>query len=114
MLGVAIGAFGAHGLKSLLLVNERLDVFETAVKYQFYHAFALLIIGLIGDKIDRKWIRAAIYSMSVGVLIFSGSLYILSITNVGYWGMVTPIGGLLLIVGWFLLLLGIVRERNFG
>lgn len=114
MLGVAIGAFGAHGLKSLLEVNQRLNVFETAVKYQFYHAFALLIIGLIGEKIAKKWTRMAVYAISSGVLIFSGSLYILSITNLGFWGMITPIGGLLLIIGWFCLFLGIVRQSNFG
>lgn len=114
MLTVAIGAFGAHGLKDILLSNGRLDVFETAVRYQFYHATALLTLGIIGDRVGEVWIKRAMLSFASGVVIFSGSLYCLSITNVGVFGAITPIGGLLLMLGWLFLILGIVSMNKNG
>ena len=110
MLGVAIGAFGAHGLKELLIANDRLDVFETAVRYQFYHAFALLIVGVLAEKLQGLWVNRATLCFTLGVAIFSGSLYTLSITNVGWLGAITPVGGVLIIVGWIYLILGIVKS----
>lgn len=109
-LGVMIGAFGAHVLEKKLADTGRLDTFETAVKYQFYHAIALLLIGLLLFKYEHVFLRYAGYSMITGVVIFSGSLYILCLTNVGKWGAVTPFGGLFLIAGWVLLLLGIWKS----
>ena len=102
-LGVMIGAFGAHKLKPYLIEIGRLDVFETGVKYQFYHAFALLIVGLLLSKTDNKLLHYAGYSFIAGIIIFSGSLYTLCLTNVGKWGAITPIGGLFMIAGWGLL-----------
>jgi uncharacterized membrane protein YgdD (TMEM256/DUF423 family) len=111
-LSVMIGAFGAHALKVRLTENGRMDVFETAVKYQFYHSLALLTLGiLILLKFESKLMDYAGYSFMAGILIFSGSLYILCLTNVGKWGAVTPIGGVFLITGWLLLFTGILNYK---
>ncbi|MEP4093372.1 DUF423 domain-containing protein [Reichenbachiella sp.] len=112
LLTVIIGAFGAHALKELLLANDRLEVFETAVRYQYYHAVALLVIGILAEKIQGPWLRRATYLLSVGVIIFSGSLYTLSITNIGLFGAITPIGGLLMVLGWVCLIVGIVNTKK--
>lgn len=109
-LSVMIGAFGAHALRNTLTSNGRLETFETAVKYQFYHVFALLIVGMLLSRIDHKLLHYSGYAFIVGIIIFSGSLYILCLTNVGKWGAVTPIGGLFLIIGWLLLFVGIFKN----
>jgi uncharacterized membrane protein YgdD (TMEM256/DUF423 family) len=109
-LSVMIGAFGAHALKKTLTETGRLDVFETAVKYQFYHSFALLILGLLLMKLEHRFLEYAGYSYIAGMVIFSGSLYILCLTNVSKWGAVTPFGGLLLIAGWVLMCLGVMKS----
>ena len=111
-LGVAIGAFGAHALKTILETNNRLDTFETGVKYLFYHALALIILGLIMQKFNDRFFVWAGYSYLVGILIFSGSLFILSLTGVGKWGAVTPFGGLAFILGWAFLVIGLMRSVN--
>ncbi|MEM8565897.1 MAG: DUF423 domain-containing protein [Bacteroidota bacterium] len=108
-LGVIIGAFGAHGLKPLLLENGKLDTFETAVKYHFYHSFALMALALIHDRFHLKNSNAIFLFYLSGILVFSGSLYILCLTNVGFWGAITPIGGVLLIGGWLLLFWNIFK-----
>jgi uncharacterized membrane protein YgdD (TMEM256/DUF423 family) len=109
-LSVMIGAFGAHALKKLLTENGRLDVFETAVKYQFYHAFALLITGILMMKLQHKFFDYAGISFITGIIIFSGSLYILCLTNVKWWGAITPIGGLCMIAGWLFLSLALLKS----
>jgi len=101
-LGVGIGAFGAHALRPMLEASQRLDTFETAVKYQFYHAFALMITGLLAYRIESKLLAYAGYSFLGGTLIFSGSLYILCLTGIRWLGAITPIGGVLMIIGWVL------------
>lgn len=106
-LGVMIGAFGAHGLAGTLAANNRTETFETAVKYHMYHAFALLITGLILFNIQVKYIHWAGLFFLIGTLIFSGSLYVLSLTNLKWLGAITPIGGLFLIAGWLSLAHGI-------
>ena len=106
-LAVAIGAFGAHKLKNYLTEIGRLDVFETAVKYQFYHVFALLITALLLYKTESKLLEYAGCCFIAGIVIFSGSLYILCMTNVGKWGAVTPIGGTLFIAGWVLMFISV-------
>ena len=111
-LGVAIGAFGAHALKAILEANNRLETFETGVKYQFYHALALIILGLLMQKFDDKTFVWAGYSYLTGILIFSGSLYILSLTGVGKWGAVTPLGGVAFILGWIFLAIGLFKTVN--
>ncbi|MDJ1498055.1 DUF423 domain-containing protein [Cytophagaceae bacterium DM2B3-1] len=101
-LGVGLGAFGAHALKPMLEASQRLDTYETAVKYQFYHAFALLITGLLAYRIESRLLTYAGYSFLGGTLIFSGSLYILCLSGVRWLGAITPIGGVLMIIGWVL------------
>lgn len=102
-LAVAIGAFGAHGLKKILDINERVSTFETGVKYHMYHALALLLIGVIKLIKPELQLNTVGYLFITGIIIFSGSLYILSITNIKWLGAITPIGGLLLIIAWVLL-----------
>jgi len=109
-LSVMIGAFGAHGLNNHLNKIGRNETFETAVKYQFYHTFLLLALGMLLLKFDQKIFLTSAWITTAGILVFSGSLYILCLTNVPKWGAVTPIGGLLLITGWILLFIGVIRN----
>ena len=99
-LGVMIGAFGAHGLKALLAETGQAATFETAVKYHMYHALAMLVTGLLLFQVPNKFIHLAGLFFLIGVLIFSGTLYVLSLTNIKWLGAITPIGGLFLIGGW--------------
>ena len=110
-LGVAIGAFGAHKLKPFLIQTGRLDSFETGVKYQFYHSFALLILGLLISlpQLNTKYLGYAGYCFIAGTFIFSTSIYILCLTETPKWGAVTPIGGLFMIAGWILLCLAVLK-----
>lgn len=110
VLSVAIGAFGAHGLESTLQANKRLDTFETAVKYQFYHTLALFLIGLLMLNHADAYFSYASWSMLAGIAIFSGSLYVLSLTNITWLGAITPIGGLAFMVGWVFVFLGVWRS----
>src|SRR5205814_7397108 len=99
-LGVAFGAFGAHALRSRLS-PEMLAVFETGVRYQMYHAFAVLIIAAaIGHIGSARLLVLAGWFFFAGVLLFSGSLYVLALSGMGILGAVTPIGGLLFLIGW--------------
>ena len=103
---VALGAFGAHGLKETLEVNQRADTFELAIRYQFYHTFGILLLGAVGRMISEKHTRLAFVLFIGGILLFSGSLLILSLTNQTKLGMITPIGGLCFIAGWLVTALG--------
>ena len=100
-IAVGLGAFGAHSLEALLIQNGRLDTFQTAVNYHFYHTLALFGIGVFASvKPDWKGISFAAWSMVLGILIFSGSLYVLSLTGITWLGAITPLGGLAFILGW--------------
>ncbi|MES2886309.1 MAG: DUF423 domain-containing protein [Pseudomonadota bacterium] len=101
-LGVGFGAFGAHALKARL-APEMLAVWKTAVEYQLYHALALVLVGLIATQKPSVAINNAAICFVLGVLVFSGSLYVLALSGVRWLGAVTPIGGLLLLAGWALL-----------
>jgi uncharacterized membrane protein YgdD (TMEM256/DUF423 family) len=103
-LGVAFGAFGAHGLRSRLS-PEMLAVFETAVRYQMYHALAILLVGLMMAPMGGWAIQTAGWAFVLGIVIFSGSLYLLALTGTTMWGAVTPIGGLAFLVGWACLII---------
>jgi len=92
---VALGAFGAHGFRSTLQARGMLDVWNKAVFYQFIHAIALLVLALYGT-INR----GACWLLLAGILLFSGSLYVLALTNLRWLGPVTPIGGLCFLAGW--------------
>jgi len=104
-LGVAIGAFGAHGLRAMLEASGRFDTFETAVRYQFYHALALLAVGiLLQVKPEMRELGTVSWFWLIGIVLFSGSLYTLCFTGITKLGAVAPIGGLSLIAGWIALL----------
>jgi uncharacterized membrane protein YgdD (TMEM256/DUF423 family) len=112
LLGVAIGAFGAHALKPLLQANNKVDTFELAVRYQFYHAFALLFIGVLMNFWPAEtYLQRASLFVTLGILLFSGSLYALSF-NVGKAvAFITPIGGVFFMVGWLFLLLSFLKIK---
>jgi uncharacterized membrane protein YgdD (TMEM256/DUF423 family) len=99
-LAVALGAFGAHGLRSTLEAGGMLDVWNKAVFYQFIHAIALLVLALYGSVN-----RGACLLLLMGILLFSGSLYLLGLTNLRWLGAVTPFGGLCFLAGWAWLVL---------
>lgn len=102
-LSVALGAFGAHGLKSRLSA-EMLAVFETGARYQMYNSLALLAVGLLVLLLPEvKTLGTAGWLLIAGTVIFSGSLYALSLSSVKVWGAVTPLGGLFLLAGWLTL-----------
>ena len=101
-VGVAAGAFGAHGLKERLSA-ELLAVFETGVRYQMYHAFALLAAARAASRWPGTWTSAAGWLFVAGTLVFSGSLYALSLTGQRWLGAITPIGGLAFLAGWLCL-----------
>lgn len=103
LLGVALGAFGAHALEKMLETSGRTATFETAVKYQFYHAIGLILIGILSKEFTDKWLTYSGFAMLFGVLIFSGALYAICFTGIKAFGAVAPIGGSLLIVAWGLL-----------
>ena len=108
-LAVAAGAFGAHGLEGIV-TPDRLDIFKTAAQYQMYHALALLIIGLIHAR--STLVTWSGHCFTGGILVFSGSLYLLVLTNTSWLGAITPIGGLLFIAGWILLFVYSFQRAN--
>jgi len=105
--GVALGAFAAHGLKNRL-TPEYLAVFQTGVHYQMLHALALLGVAVLSVQVGGALVKWAGWAFAVGILLFSGSLYLLTLAGLGV-GIVTPIGGLFFLVGWALLLAAAAR-----
>lgn len=115
MIAIILGAFGAHALKKILSL-EQLATFETGVRYQMYHALFLLFIGLLAD-LPQKTKKTIYYFTLFGVLLFSGSIYLLATNDLTSFdfkiiGFVTPIGGLLLIVAWSILLLNFFNKKT--
>ncbi len=110
-LTVAIGAFGAHGLRPMLEASGRFETFETAVRYQFYHVLALLAVGVLATL--RPELRGALGTTAAlwlgGIVVFSGSLYAICFTGITKFGAVAPLGGLLLIAGWVALALAATK-----
>ncbi len=110
LIGVILGAFGAHALAGRLAPDMQ-RVWATAVEYQFYHALALLALAvLLRNGLAGAWSAAAVYCFAGGVLVFSGSLYVLALSGVRWLGAITPLGGLLLIAGWVCLIVAVLRE----
>jgi len=114
MTAIILGAFGAHALKKVLNL-EQLNTFETGVKYQMYHALFLLFVGL-SQTITEKTKKIIFYFIVVGVLFFSGSIYLLATNNLTAFnfikiGFITPIGGLLLIVVWIWLFIDFYKKK---
>ncbi len=103
-LGVGAGAFGAHGLKSVLSEPMK-TVFETGVRYQLIHALGLFVVAWQTSRHSAETVQAAGWCFLIGIFLFCGSLYILSLSGVKAWGAVTPFGGLAFIAGWILLAL---------
>ena len=110
LLGVVLGAFGAHALRERLS-PEDLAIFETGVRYQMYHALALFAVAWAASRWPGTAVNAAGWMFIVGVLIFSGSLYALVLTDTRWLGAITPVGGVVLILGWALLAWGIFQGR---
>ena len=115
-LGIVIGAFGAHALKPLLSESQ-LQVFETGVRYQMYHSFALLAAGILYSAFPARPIKLASTFFLIGILLFSGSLYAMTLLNIngqvglGGLGILTPIGGLFFILGWLMLLWAVFKKK---
>lgn len=102
-IGVAVGAFGAHGLVDRV-TPERLLTFETGVRYQMYHALALLGLAVLYRQVAVPGIKVAAGLFVAGIIIFSGSLYVLVLTDTSWFGAITPIGGVAFILGWIWLI----------
>ena len=115
-IAVALGAFGAHGLKQLV-TPETVTTFQTGVQYQFYHALALLATGIVYERYPNKFIKRAGICFITGIFLFSGSLYLLTAlkatetVGLNGVGIITPFGGLFFIAGWLFLFAGILRNR---
>ena len=110
-LAVAAGAFGAHGLRDRISVDA-LGIFQTGTQYHVYHALALLAVGLLLGKVASggvPWLVAAGWLFAVGTVLFSGSLYLLALTDVRWLGAITPLGGLAFLAGWVALGVGAWR-----
>jgi len=114
-LAVMLGAFGAHALKAKLDAAQ-LQTFETGVRYQFYHTFAILLVAMLMDRNQSSLLNYSGYSFITGIVLFSGSLYLLATKSVlgieswGWLGPVTPLGGLAFISGWLMLLLATLKK----
>ncbi len=110
LIGVALGAFGAHGLKSRV-APEMLSVWQTGVQYHLIHSLALLLIGILCQMMPAApLVRSAGWALQLGILLFSGSLYVLVLSGVKSLGMITPLGGVAFLVGWLLLALAAWRH----
>jgi uncharacterized membrane protein YgdD (TMEM256/DUF423 family) len=114
-ISVMLGAFGAHGLKGRMSA-EAFEIFETAIKYQFYHVFALLAVGIIAQYAPNSFLAWSGRCFIAGIILFSGSLYLLSYfkmqgtDHMNWIGIFTPIGGLCFISGWILLAIAVIRS----
>lgn len=116
-IAVALGAFGAHGLKKIVPA-ETVQTFQTGVQYQMYHSLALIMAGLLYEKSHQKFVKIAGMLFLFGIILFSGSLYLLTFFNatetVGMekFGLITPFGGVAFIAGWLFLFLAVMRAKN--
>ncbi|PKP31060.1 MAG: DUF423 domain-containing protein [Bacteroidetes bacterium HGW-Bacteroidetes-16] len=109
VLAVAIGAFGAHALKPRL-TEEMMQVYKTGVEYHFYHALGLLLIGILSTTWPSGWLNWSALLIGLGIILFSGSLYVMAITGIKWVGAITPIGGLSFISGWVLLFVAVWKH----
>ena len=111
LLGVVAGAMGVHALRDVLDAKA-LNTFETGVRFQMYHALALLAVGLLAGQWKTGIVKLSGVLFTVGVVLFSGSLYILAITGIGVFGAIAPLGGLSLMAAWTSLIVGAIRQRD--
>lgn len=108
MLAVILGAFAAHGLKSRLS-ETLLNTFQTGVQYQMYHSLALILLVVLYRQIPQSLLLYSAGFMCAGIVLFSGSLYMLALTQIKWFGPVTPMGGVCFIIGWALLLVSALK-----
>jgi uncharacterized membrane protein YgdD (TMEM256/DUF423 family) len=109
MLAVLLGAFAAHGLKNKLS-EQLLTSFQTGVQYHFYHALGLIIVGLVATQLSGVGIKLSGWLMFTGIILFSGSLYVLAITGIRQLGMITPVGGICFILAWAVLAITVFKQ----
>ena len=115
-IAVSLGAFGAHGLKQIVSSAD-VAVFQTGVQYQMYHTLALMLVAIVYDRLPSKWIMWSGYLFSLGVLFFSGSLYLITALKAAEGavpvivGILTPLGGLFFIGGWLCFLIGVLKKH---
>ncbi len=110
LFAVALGAFGAHGLKSKVTV-EQLAIWQTGVQYHLFHALGLILLGILLQLLPQpELLRTSGWLLLAGVVLFSGSLYLLVLTGTRQLGMITPVGGVAFLLGWLLLALGVWRS----
>ncbi|WP_187274251.1 DUF423 domain-containing protein [Paenibacillus sp. N3.4] len=108
-LSVALGAFGAHYLKQKLTA-DKLEVFHTGVQYHMIHAIGLIVIALLAEKLgNSSLVNASGWAIFIGIILFSGSLYALSLTGLKFFGPITPLGGVSFLVGWVLLAIAALK-----
>ncbi|HFB52373.1 MAG TPA: DUF423 domain-containing protein [Anaerolineae bacterium] len=111
-LGVAAGAFGAHGLQPYFAQHPALaEIYRTATQYQIYHALGLLLVGLLAEKLPGTLTAVAGYAFFGGILLFSGSLYALVFTQIRIFGAITPLGGVAFLVGWASLFIAAAKMK---
>lgn len=111
-LAVLLGAFGAHSLKARLTA-DMMTVYQTGLQYHLFHALGLLAVGIVAKQMGNSvWLRSAGWLMLVGILVFSGSLYLLSITGWKWLGAVTPLGGVSFIIAWVLFVVAVVKPAT--
>ena len=110
LLAVMLGAFAAHGLKAVL-DTQQLALFETASRYQMYHALALLVVGvmLTNPQFSRSLLKLAAFAFILGIILFSGSLYLLALSGITWLGAITPLGGIAFLSGWLIMMVAALR-----
>lgn len=114
---VALGAFGAHGLEGITKDEKIVHIFQTGVQYQMYHALALLAIGILWEKFSNSRMKWSANCFIIGIILFSGSLYLLTFLKlqesnaVKFVGPITPLGGVFLITGWLFLLMAVIKKK---
>jgi len=109
MFAIMLGAFAAHGLKKTL-PDDLLNIFHTGAQYHFYHALGLLVVGLIAIHLPTSGVKWAGWLMLTGIILFSGSLYVLAISGIRWLGMITPFGGMCFIGAWLILAWSLYRS----
>lgn len=109
-IAVALGAFGAHGLRERL-TPQLLEIFETGVRYEIYHAFAILFVAFALTRWQSNLLPFAGWAFVIGTILFSGSLYLLALTDTRWLGAITPLGGVAFIAGWILLAVAVWQSQ---
>ena len=110
-LGVLLGAFGAHGLRERI-APDLLAVYDTGIRYHLIHALGLLAVSWAAARWPSPWVGAAGWLFAAGIVVFSGSLYLLAVTGARWLGAITPLGGLCFLIGWAVLTVGVLRAGS--